>query len=254
MEMVIDLIRKAIEFLFLYPKSTTSLLVLLTLVLAIAFYVNRHRDESGRVSFLDRGRNGVIGARLFRMEEGNRKEIWPLPLWAGERNLLTQVKIFLSKGEYGVNAFWRPDGEMAEADVFTPIADGKETANTISRTARFVLSQDMALTFRLTAADGRLQIDSPDADHLTAEGETPPLPLPIGDSSLTRLARLLQKGKASGLWRLSLQDDRIMKGVQNTARTARRKLDGMAVEKKRLENQLDQAVQKLKAAGPKKKA
>jgi hypothetical protein len=120
--------------------------------------------------------------------------------------------------------------------------------NSLSRTARFSLARNAAVGFRLNAAEGRLHIDSPDLARPAAEGETPPLPLPIGDSSLARLARWLQRGKTIDLWRLTLTDDRIMEGAQNAAKTIRRKLDTMTTEKKRLKTQLDQAVRQLKAA------
>ncbi len=248
MDALVELIQDAIAFLFLHPKSTTTLVILLGIVVAIAFYVNRHRDETGRVSFLDRAWSGVIGARLYRMEEGERKEVWLLPLWAGGRSLMMDVKIFLTQGDYGINAFWRPDGALDGGEVFAARAPGQESAHSLSRTARFSLARNAAVGFRLTASDGRLHIDSPDIAQPTAEGETAPLPLPLGDSSLARLARWLQKGTPPDLWRLPLHDPRVMEGVQNAAKTARRKLDGMMADKKRLEGQLDQAVQRLKAA------
>lgn len=254
MDTVIDAIQKAVAFLFLHPKSTTSMILLLVVVIAIAFYVNRHRDPSGKVSFLDRARSGVVGARIYRLEEGERKTVWLLPLWAGERNLLTEVRIMLPKGDYGINAYWQPDGALAEGEIFTPLEAGQEKVHSLSRTTQFSLARNAAVGFRLTASDGRLHIDSPDLDQLTTEGEAPPLPLPIGDSSLARLARWLQRGKTIDLWRLTLLDDRIMEGVQGTARTIRRKLDGMTAEKKRLETQLNQAVRQLKAARSKAEA
>ena len=237
-----------IDFLFLHPKSTTTLIVLLVIVIAIALYVNRHRDASGRVSFLDRGRSGVLGARIHRLEDGERKEVWLLPLWAGERNLLTEAKIVLPKGDYGIGAYWAPDGDLTESEVFVPRTAGKENAHSLSRTAAFSLDRNAAVGFRLTAAEGKLHIDSPDAAPLTAGDGASVLPLPVGDPSLEKLARWLQKGKGGDLWRLTLQDNRIMEGVQDAAKTVRRKLDGMTAEKKRLEGQLDQAVQRLKGA------
>lgn len=253
MDALIDIaIRKTVEFLFVHPKSTTTLIVLLVIVLLIALYVNRHRDARGRVSFLDRGRSGVLGARIHRLEEGERKEVWLLPLWAGERNLLIEAKIVLPKGDYGISAYWAPDGELTESEIFVPRTAGKENAHSLSRTAAFSLDRNTAVGFRLTAADGKLHIDSPDAAQLAAGDDAPPLPLPIGDPSLEKLARWLQRGKRLHLWRLTLQDDRIMEGVQNAAKSVRRKLDGMTAEKKRLEGQLDQAVQRIKEAQPKK--
>jgi hypothetical protein len=254
METLIDIaIGKPVEFLFLHPKSTTTLIVLLVIVIVIALYVNRHRDASGRVSFLDRGRSGVLGARIHRLEEGERKEVWLLPLWAGERNLLMEAKIVLPGGDYGIGAYWAPDGELTESEVFVPRTAGKENVHSLSRTAAFSLDRDTAAGFRLTASEGRLHIDSPDAGRLTAGDDAPALPLPVGDPSLEKLARWLQKDKRVDLWRLTLEDDRIMEGVRSSAKTIRRKLDAMAAEKKRLETQLAQAVQRLKGAKAKAK-
>lgn len=254
MDTIVEAIRGAVAFFFLYPKSTTSLIVLLIIVVVIALYVNRHRDPSGRVSFLDRGRSGVVGARIYRLEEGERKEVWLLPLWAGGRNLLTEVRLALPKGDYGLNAYWRPDGELEEKEIFTPRTAGEESVHSLSRTIRFSLARKTAVGFRLNASEGRLHIDSPDAAQLTAGEESAPLPLPIGDSSLTRLARWLQRGKTIDLWRLTLTDARIMEGMQTNVRTIRRKLDGMTAEKKRLETQLDQAAGQIKASRARAKA
>ncbi len=246
MTALFDTVETFIDFLFFHPKSTVTSILLLIIVLLIAFYVNRKRDAAGRVSFVDRSRQGVIGVRLFEMADGERGNSWLLPLWAGERRVLLNVKVFLPKGEYEIKGVWMPDDQLPdEGEIFEQRpADGR-SVHSLTEVGRFTVSRSRGVEFRMTASAKRLQIDSPDKEFLEADEEKRPLPLVLTDSSLKWFALRFEKLKKKEIWELSLVDHRIIAGLHTKIKNVTRKLDGAEVKRKDLEAHLDKAVRQI---------
>ena len=246
----IQWIRQLVEVFFFHPKSTITSVVGLILILIIAFYVNRRRDASGRVSFLDRGRTGFIGVQILEVgDEGSPRRGWLLPLWAGERRLLLTVRLMMPAGRYEARSAWRADGPLpGSGDIFTPAPLDKERASPLSEAIRFTLARPRSVTYRLSAVGKTLQVDTPDVKSLGTEGEAPPFPLPVRDSSLRKLAARFDKLQAGEAWSLTLMDDKIVAGMKQQARAATRKAEGLEVKCRDLSANLDKALQKLKAA------
>ncbi len=188
MESMFEQAQRLFFLIFVHPKSTTSLLVLLLLVVAIALYVNRRRDETGRVSFVDRSKTGVVCLRIYRTEDGYRKESWLLPLWSPEKRLLLNVKILLPKGLYDVKACWRAQcGAVSGKNLFASQPIEKERIQSISDVGRFsVRSNDAALEFKMAASGKNIWIESPDEKLVEPDPSKPPFPLSISDMSLKR--------------------------------------------------------------------
>jgi hypothetical protein len=247
MEFLLDKIKMLVNMLLFHPRSTTTSLILLLFVIAIAVYVNRKRDASGKVSFVDRTRTGVVGLRLYETEEGQRKRNWLIPLWMPESNLLLTVRMLLPKGEYDVRAFWR-------ADIFSCLKDGVFTAQPVQKLSvynlsdlgKFKVSADMPVEFKLSPEGKKAQIDSPNKSLLEFAPDKPPFPLMLSDSAMDKLGAKLEKAKKEKLWELSIVDERIMSHLEYEVKSLSRKLDGMTIKNKELESNMDGVCQKLK--------
>lgn len=153
MEKFSEIFSMIIDFLFFYPKSITTLLIFLSIVVVIAFYVNKKRDESGRVSFIDMSKTGITGVRLYETENGIRKGNWLLPLWIPEAHLLLSIRIFLPKGEYEIRAYWKAEKyHFLEESLFKKQPPDKEKAYSLSHSGKFEVPKDMPVEFKLTAS------------------------------------------------------------------------------------------------------
>ncbi len=248
MEFLFEKIRMIYEFFFIYPKSTTSMLILLSIVVIIAFLVNRRRDATGKVSFIDMTKTGVIGVRLYKTEEGSRKSNWMLPLWIPEKDLLFNVKILLQKGEYDLKAYWKAKNHHSVKDegMFIPLPVGKEKSHSLSNVSKLTVFRGMPLEFKLIHSGKTVQIDSPDKESPDLQFDNNSFPLAISTPSLKHFAVRFESAKKSNLWELSIIDDRIITNLESEIKVITRKLDGVIVRNKKLESDLNQVVGKLK--------
>ncbi len=246
METLMNNILALYEFLLFYPKSTTTLMIFLLIVIVIAFFVNRRRDASGRVSFVDKTRNGVTGVRLYETEEGLRKKNWLLPLWMPENNLLLTVRMLVPKGEYDIRAYWSPEAGQIKESMFEPIPVEKAKVRSLSDLGRFRLAGDMVIEFRITASDKVMQIDSPEKAALTSEEGRTPLPLTLSDPSFEKFAPRFGKIKQSRYWELPVPDPRIIAVLENEIKGANRKIDDLTIKNKELKDNLDQILSRVK--------
>ena len=247
MEFLLTKIRMIYEFLLFNPKSSTTSTVLLFIVILIAYFVNRKRDATGQVSFVDRTKSGVIGVRVYEINEGQRKRSWLFPLWIPEKELLLNVKILLPKGEYDINAYWRAEvSRYMKEGLFTARPIEREKEYSLSGFGRFKIAKDTPVEFKLTASDKKMQIDSPDKSALEADPAKKPFPLAISDPSFKKLAAKFEKLNQSGNWVLSIIDDRIVTNLENEIRVIHQKLDGGIIKNQELKSDLDQVVRKLK--------
>jgi len=246
MEILMNNILAMYEFLLFYPKSTTTLMIFLLIVIIIAFFVNRKRDASGRVSFVDKTKNGVTGVRLYETEEGKRKRNWLLPLWMPENNLLLNVRILLAKGDYDIRAYWSPDPGQIKESMFEPIPVEKAKVRSLSDLGRFGLAEDTLLEFKITASDKSMQIDSPERAALANQEGKTPLPLTLSDPSFEKFASKFGKIKQSRYWELPVSDPRIIGVIENELKGANRKADDLALKNKELKDNLDQVLIRVK--------
>lgn len=247
MEFLLIKIRMIYEFLLFHPKSATTSAVLLFVIILIAYFVNRKRDATGQVSFVDRTKSGVIGVRVYETGEGQEKRSWLFPLWIPEKELLLNVKVLLPKGQYDIKAYWRTEvSQYVKDGLFTARPVQKEKAYSLSDFGRFKVSTDTPVEFKLTALDKKVQIDSPDKSALEADPVKKPFPLSISDPSFKKLASKFEKLGESRNWVLSLIDDRIVTGLESEIKVVHRKLDGVMVKNQELKSDLDQVVRKLK--------
>lgn len=248
METIPDKIVMAYHYLLFHPKSTATLVVFLVIVVIIAFFVNRKRDAAGQVSFIDKTRSGVIGVRVYEIEEGQRKKNWLFPLWIPQKDLLLNVRIMLPKGEYEIKAYWRENiSEYVKTGLFKPRPIEKEKAYSLSDFGRFTIPAKTSIGFNLTASGKTLQIDSSDSSGLEPDSDKKPFPLVISDPSFKKLVRKFEKAKGDKIWELSITDDRILTALENQIKGLRRKLDQEAVKNKELKSDLDQVMRKLKS-------
>lgn len=221
-------------------------MIFLLIVIIIAFFVNRKRDASGRVSFVDKTKNGLIGVRLYETEEGQRKKNWLLPLWMPENNLLLNVRILLPKGEYDIRAYWSPLSGQVKEDMFDPIPVEKAKVRSLSDLGKFKLSGDTVIEFKITASDKAMQIDSPERRALGCEEGKTPLPLTLSDPSFEKYAPKFEKIKQSRYWELTVPDKRITAVLENEIKGANRKIDDLTVKNKELKDNLDQILSRVK--------
>ena len=230
------------NFFFVVPKSYVSLIILLLIVAIIAFFVNRHRDTKGKVSFIDKTKKGIMGIRLYQLDNGNKKSNWLLPLWVPENNLILDVKIMLTKGEYEAEAYWEENNRQPMEELFNPQPVDKEEADSLSEVSRFGLSRQIAVEFKLSLSGNKLKIDSPDTDSLEIPSAQIPFPLTISDPSLKKIAARFKKAKANGIWELPIIDGHIMTSLMSETKIIKHKLDGIMAKNKELESNLDHAV------------
>ena len=240
------------EYLLFHQKSTTAMAVLLLIVIAIAFFVNRKRDASGRVSFTDKSRTGVIGVRIYETEEGYRKRNWLIPLWMPESNLLLNVRMLLPKGEYDIKAYWKAD--VRQESVFEPQPLAKVKAHSLSGVGKFKIAQDTLIEFRIGVSEKKMRIDSPSASALESDPAKPPFPLIISDPSIGKVVTRFEKAAKSRIWELSVADERVAKRSENEIRGMRHKLEKVMMKNKELKANLDQLMEKLKAFQKSRKA
>lgn len=246
MDVLLEKIRIAYEFLLFYPKSTTTSAILLLIVILIAFFVNRKRDASGNISFVDKARTGVVGVRVYEMEEGYRKRSWLFPLWIPEKRLLLNVRILLPTGEYEIKAYWREEvSEYVIKGLFAPRPIEKEKAHSLSDFGSFKASKEMPVEFRLTVSGKKAQIDSPDISALELNLAKKPFPLIISDPSIKKLPALFERAKKGKIWELSVIDERILTHLETEVKGVKRKLDGAVIKNKDLKSDLDRVVREL---------
>ncbi len=247
MEFLLDKIKMLVNMLLFHPRSTTTSVILLFLVIAIGFYVNRKRDASGKVSFIDRTKTGVICLRLYETEEGHRKHNWLIPLWMPESNLLLTVRMLLPKGEYDIRACWRADiSSYLKQGIFTAQPIQKISVYNLSDLGKFKVPAEMPVEFKLSPEGNKAQIDSPNTSLLEFAPDKPPFPLTLSDSAMDKLGAKLEKAKKEKLWELSIVDDRIMSHLEYEVKSISRKLDGMTIKNKELESNMDGVCRKLK--------
>jgi hypothetical protein len=247
MEFLLDKIKMLINMLLFHPKSTMTSLILLFIVIAIGFYVNRKRDASGQVSFVDRTKTGVVGLRLYETEEGQRKRNWLIPLWMPESNLLLNVRMLLPKGEYDIRAFWRTDiYSYLKEGVFTAQPVQKMSVYNLSDLGKFKVPADMPVEFKLSPDEKKAQIDSPNTSSLEFAPDKPPFPLAISDRSMDKLGAKIEKAKKEKLWELSIADERILSHLEYEVKSLSRKVDGLTIKNRELETNMDGICRKLK--------
>lgn len=251
MEILMNKILSVYQFLLFHPKSTTTLTIFLLLVIVIAFFVNRKRDAGGRVSFVDKTKNGVTGVRLYETEEGQRKKNWLLPLWIPENNLLLVVKILLPRGEYDIRAYWSPNPAQMKESIFEPIPVEKAKVRSLSDLGKFKLDGDTVLEFKIRASDKVMQIDCPEKSSPASEEGKNPLPLTLSDPSFEKFAPKFEKIKQSRYWELPVIDPRITTALENEVKAANRKSEDLTVKNKELKENLDQILSRVKKSDPK---
>ncbi|OQY58844.1 MAG: hypothetical protein B6245_09760 [Desulfobacteraceae bacterium 4572_88] len=244
MNTLFDKIGDLWDFLILQPKSITTLLIALVIVIVIAFFVNRKRDASGRLSFVDKSRTGVIGVRIYETEEGYRKRNWLIPIWLLESNLLLNVRMLLPKGEYDIKAYWNPD--VSHKRVFDAWPIQKLRAYSLSGVGKFKISEDTPIAFELGVQGKNMQIDSPDKSALEADSVKKPFPMILSDPSLGKIAGKFEKASKDKIWKLSVTDERIVRIIENEGKSVKRKLDDALVKNKELKSNLDQLMKKLR--------
>lgn len=252
MESIIGVLFKTIimikDFLFVVPKSYVGLVVLLLIVVVIAFFVNRHRDKRGTVSFIDKTKKGILGVRLYQLDNGHKKNNWLLPLWVPENNLILNVKILITEGTYEAEAYWEENNRQPVGGVFKPQPVDRGETDSLSAISRFGVSKEMPVEFKLGLSDNKLKIDSPDTESLEIPSTQSAFPLTISDPSFKKIAARLKKSKTNGIWELSIIDGHIMTSLMSETKVMRHKLDGMIAKNKELESNLDEAVkQQLKS-------
>jgi len=241
-----EILGTAVDFLFFYPKSTSTLLIFLSVVVAIAFYVNRKRDATGKISFVDMSRTGITGLRLYETENGIRKNSRLLPLWIPEAHLILNIRTVLAKGEYEIRAYWKSDKyHLLKENLLKKQPVIKENAYSLSHSVKFEVQKDMPVEFKLTASDKNLQIDSPNKESLSFNSERPLLPLIISDTSFKKLAHSFDKLKKIKIWELSVIDDQIITSFENEIKSMSRKLDMAVIKNQELESNLNKMVSKL---------
>lgn len=258
MEILFEKISMIYEFILFYPKSTTTSVILLLIVIVIAFFINRKRDASGRISFIDKSTSGVIGIRVYEIDDGYRKKSWLFPLWIAEKALLLNVKMLLPRGEYHVKAYWRTEvSRYVKEGFFTARPIEKEKAHSLSGVGKFEADKETPIEFRLIVSDKKVQIDSPNKSALKSDPAKTPFPLVLSDPSLKKLATKLEKTKGKKIWELSITDDRILTKLKNEIKGEKRKMESVVIKNKELKSDLDQVVRQLKKSqesNPEKKA
>ncbi len=241
-------------FTLLSADSTFQLVLALVFLIIIALYVNRNRDASGKVSFIDRSKTGTIAVRIFEMIEGFRKRSWILPLWSPENNLLCNVKILLPNGNYELKACWQEDrAHHSNVSIFEAQPYDKQKSFSLSDVIKFKTAMTQGIEFRLQTSGKTIQIDSPDKKFLKFSSEQSVLPLALSNLSITNKKFISDKIQKKKIWELSLVDDRLINSLKNKIGLMRRKVDGLIVKNRELESNLDQTVSRLRKSASSKK-
>jgi len=234
-------------FALLTTDSTATLVLALVILIIIALYVNRRRDASGNVSFIDRSKTGIIAVRIFEIIDGFRKRSWILPLWSPENNLLCNVKILLPKGEYELKACWQERrAHHLNRKIFDAEPYDKQKTFSLSDVIKFETAMMQGIEFRLRTSLKKIQIDSPDKNFFKFSSEQNVLPLTISKLSITNRKFISGKTKKNKIWELSLIDDRLINSLRKKIVTMRRKVDGLIVKNRELESNLDLTVNRLR--------
>jgi len=231
------------EFFLAVPKTEMRLVILLLIIIIIAFYVNRKRDEKGKVSFIDKSKKGVMGVRLYELDKKRKKNKWLLPLWMPENNLILRIKTLLKEGEYEIEAYWEESSLQPAGDLFDTRPIDKEEYVKLSEVCKFGVSRSMEVEFMLSLSGNTLQIDSPNNESLKVRSDQKAFPLTITDSSLTGVAARFKKARKNRIWELPLIDGRLLTDLKSENKIMNRKLDGMVAKNKQLESDLNFAVQ-----------
>jgi hypothetical protein len=230
-----------------YSASQAKLISLLLIIVIIALFVNRQRDSQGNLTFIDRGKAGMIGLRVYAIADGIRQKSWVIPLWSPENNLLLNVKILLPQGDYELKACWKDKTtQHLDTNLFDPQPIDKEKTLSLSKVVKFHLAKPMGIEFRLTAAGKKLIVGSPQKQFLRVSADRTALPLQITDPSIKAGADLIRKSGGKGIWKLSLTDEKILKALQRKVAYLNRKLDSLVVKNKELESNLDQTLTQIK--------
>ena len=241
-------------FALLTSDSTATLVLALVILIIIALYVNRKRDASGRVSFVDRSKTGIIAVRIFEIIDGFRKRSWILPLWSPENNLLCNVKMLLPNGEYELKACWQERrAHHSNASIFEAEPYDKQKAFSLSDVIKFKNAMTQGIEFRLRTSGKKIQIDSPEKKFLKFSSEQNVLPITISNLSITNRKFISDKIQRKKFWELSLIDDRLINSLRKKIGLMRRKLDGLIVKNRELESNLDQTVNRLRENARSKK-
>ncbi len=241
-------------FSLLTGDLTVTLILSLVIVIIIALYVNRKRDASGKVSFLDRSKTGIIAVRIFEIIDGFRKRSWILPLWAPQKNLLCNAKILLPNGEYELKACWQESrAHHSNASIFKAEPFDEQKSTSLSDVVKFKAAITQGIEFRLQTSGKKIQIDSPDKKFLKFSSEQRVLPLTISKLPIASRLFILDKIQKNKIWELSLIDDRLIYSFRKTIHSMRHKLDGLIVKNRELESNLDQTVNHLRKNAHSKK-
>ncbi|MDM8543680.1 hypothetical protein QUF90_21610 [Desulfococcaceae bacterium HSG9] len=241
-------------FSLLATDSSVTLVLSLVILMIIALYVNRKRDVSGKVSFIDQSKTGIIAVRIFEVIDGFRKRSWILPLWAPQKNLLCNVKIMLPNGEYELKACWRESRlHNSNASIFEAEPFDEQKTISLSDVVKFQAAVTQGVEFRLQASGKKIEIDSPDKKKLKFSSEKNVLPLTISKLPIANKIFISEKIQKKKIWELSLIDDRLVNSLRKKIGTMRHKLDGLIVKNRELESNLDQTVNRLRKNARSKK-
>ena len=216
------------------------------LIIIIAIYVNRKRDASGQISFIDKKKTGIIGVRLFKIEQGRRQNVRLLPLYVADHRLLLNNTIQLAAGEYEAKAYWKEKAKQTSDSVFEAQPIDQEKVYSLSGIVRFKLNKQHSIGFNLNFALGKLRIDSPHKDLLEINAEKNKFPLLISDTSLKRPGTIFSRSNQKKVWILPLTDEQIVLSINKDYKAAQRKLDVLTIKNQELKTNLDQTLSKLK--------
>ncbi len=234
-------------FTLLTTDLTVTTILSLVILIIIALYINRKRDASGKLSFIDRSKTGIIAVRIFEIIDGLRKRSWILPLWSPENNLLCNVKILLPIGEYELKACWQESrahhskGNMFEAEPYD-----KQKSFSLSDVIKFKVAMNQGIEFKLRISGKNIQIDSPDKKLLKFSSEKFVFPLAISNLSIANKKFISDQVQKQKIWELSLTDDRLINALRKKIGLMRRQLDGFMVKNRELESNIDQTVNRLR--------
>jgi len=232
-------------YIFIHPKSTMSLVFFLAIIVIIAFFVNRKRDASGQVSFIDKSRTGVICVRIYRIVDGRRADSLLLPLWMPEGRLITIVKILMTPGEYELKACWRGEKKAPdEKNMFQPRPIEQEKTYGLSKVGRIEIDKRAVFSFHLAVSGKKLLVVSPDSAAFQISSDKKPFPLVISDPQLTMIHRRFERLRKT-MWIFTLIDDRIFQFYQNEVKAMRRKWEAETIQSKKLKLNIDELMRQI---------
>lgn len=233
---------------YLLADRTTMSILATIVVIIVALIINRKRDASGRITFVDRGKTGVIAVRVFEIVEGFRKRSWILPLWSPENNLRCRVSIQLPVGQYELKACWLENQTIHSnaTSIFEAQPYEEQKAFSLSDVVKFRLAKPLGMDFTIQASGKTIEIDSPEKKYLKYEPDNTVLPLALSNLSITNRKFIAEKINNNKFWEFYLIDERMVKSLKRTIGLLRRKLDGLTVKNRELESNIDQTVDRLR--------